>query len=621
LTGIIKLLSDAVANQIAAGEVVQRPSSIVKELLENSIDAGADHIKLLIKDGGSTLVQVIDNGKGMSETDARMCWERHATSKINRAEDLFSLHTYGFRGEAMASIAAVAQVEMKTKRKQDEVGTLIRIEASEIKEQSICSTPFGTSIAVKNLFYNIPARRNFLKSLTVETKHIFEEFQRQTLANPQISFQLFNQNQLVYDLPAQSLKERTLEIWGRKKNHALIPVDESTEIIEINGFIGSPESAKKTRGDQYFFVNNRFIKSPYFHHAIAQAFEGILQPEEFPSYILFLKVLPEKVDVNVHPTKTEVKFEDEKHIYNILKATARKALNQFLLPQKDTTSATESLGNWLQNDTLLRNPNWSDFKRAEPSPSNTKNHFNPFQQDTKTPRYQNQDWQKILGPIDTPNTEQHQISSFNELPREISTSHPNDNPISIQSAFQLNPRYAVANLNQSLYIVDIKRTHQHLAFNRFLHQLELQKGHSQQLLFPRNIELKPAHLAQVLDILDSFHSLGFDLSHFGGNTLIINGLPAQLPPCDEQKLIEKILDDYEQTAGDVKLNKNQALALSMSRHSTQHLPPLKNQEELIYLLGKLFQQDQSAYTFDGKQIYVTIGADSIFEWFDKKRKI
>jgi DNA mismatch repair protein MutL len=619
LAGIIKLLTDAVANQIAAGEVVQRPASIVKELLENSIDAGATHIKLLIKDGGSTLVQVVDDGKGMSETDARLCWERHATSKINRAEDLFALHTYGFRGEAMASIAAVAQVEMKTKREQDDVGTFIRIEASEVMEQSICSAPKGTSIAVKNVFFNIPARRNFLKSITVETKHIYEEFQRQAMANPHIAFQLFNQNQPVYDLPIRPLKERILELLGNKKAASFIDVFEDTEIIKISGFIGIPEVARKTRGDQYFFVNQRFIKSPYFHHAVVQAFEGILNNDEFPSYVLFLEVDPQKVDVNVHPTKTEVKFEDEKHIYNILKATARKALNQFLLPHENVPNSEDSLGNWLQNDSINRHPNWNQFNKIEhPNPA-AKTHYNPFQNEAKFQSYSQQDWQKILGPIET-KTPQFEIplpSAASTPPNFSETSYQ----VEIQDAFQFNDKWAVAKLNQNLYIIDLKRTQQHIAFHQFLKQLEKQKGHTQQLLFPRNIELTPPKIALILELMNSFKSLGFDLGHFGGNTLIINGLPAQLPSCDEQKLIEKILDDFEQTAGDLKLEKNQALALSMSRHVTQNSPTIRTKEELHHLISTLFQDQLGAFTFDGKQIYISIGADSIFEWFEKKRKL
>ena len=621
LSGIIKLLSDAVANQIAAGEVVQRPSSIVKELLENSIDAGATQIKLLIKDGGSTLVQVIDNGKGMSETDARLCWERHATSKIKRAEDLFSLNTYGFRGEAMASIAAVAQVEMKTRRQSDEVGTFIRIEASECLEQSICSAPIGTSIAVKNVFFNIPARRNFLKSISVETKHIFEEFQRQAMANPKIGFQLFNQNQEVFDFPIRSLKERIADVLGRKKIDAFIEVDEPTEIITIHGFIGTPELARKTRGDQFFFVNDRFIKSPYFHHAVNQAFEGVLESDHFPTYVLFFTIDPSKVDVNVHPTKTEVKFEDERHIYNILKAAVRKSLNSYILPQNNENIKNDSLGNWMKSDPFTTTPNWNDFKTQNPPSNSNNNYYNPFSEANNQNRYKSQDWEKILGPTEGINSRFDDTQNSRAYNAALINFSDTAAKPEIKGYFTISDTHLVCNINELLYLIDLRKAQQHLYFIQYSKQLENQKGQSQQLLFPRNIELPPSKLAILLELMEAFSHLGFDLGHFGGNAIIINGLPAQLPACDEQALIEKIIDDYEQTAGEVKLSKNQALALSMSRQSASKQNVAKNKEEFEFLINGLFQSEMPQYTFDGKQIYVTLGADSIFELFNQKKRL
>lgn len=621
MSGIIKLLTDAVANQIAAGEVVQRPASIVKELLENSIDAGATHIKLLIKDGGSTLVQVIDNGKGMSETDARLCWERHATSKINRAEDLFTLHTYGFRGEAMASIAAVAQVEMKTRRQSDEVGTFIRIEASECLEQQICSAPVGTSIAVKNVFFNIPARRNFLKSITVETKHIFEEFQRQALTNPHIAFQLFNQNVDVFDFPIRPLKDRVADVLGRKKIDSFIDVNEPTEIIDIQGFIGAPELARKTRGDQFFYVNNRFIKSPYFHHALTQAFEGVLEKDQFPTYVLFFTIDPSKVDVNVHPTKTEVKFEDERHIYNILKAAIRKSLNAFIIPQNNPEFSNDSLGNWMKSDSFTKTPNWNDFNPSNTTSNSQRNSYNPFPNTDKGPRYQGQDWQKILGPTDSLSSRFDESAPYQQPTQYQTIANPSAAPFELKGFFTLGDTYLACNVSHTLHVIDIKRAQQHLFFNQYSQQLEKQKGQSQQLLFPRNIELPAAKLAILLELMDAFSFLGFDLGHFGGNAIIINGLPAQLPACNEQALIEQIIDDYEQTAGDVKLSKNQSLALSMSRQSASKQAIARNKEEFEYLISELFKCNMPQYTFDGKQIYVTLGADSIFELFNKKKRL
>lgn len=613
MSGIIKLLTDAVANQIAAGEVVQRPASIVKELLENSIDAGATEIKLIIKDGGSTLVQVIDNGKGMSETDARLCWERHATSKIRKAEDLFSLKTYGFRGEALASIASIAQVEMKTKRSEDEVATFLRIEASVVQEQRVDNSPVGTSIAVKNVFYNIPARRNFLKSITVETKHIYEEFQRQALVNPSISFQLINQQNEVFHYTQRNSLERIIDVIGKYKEDDFIEVFEETDIIQIKGYVGAPNICKKTRGDQYFFVNERFIKSPYFHHAVTQAFEHLIDAESFPTYILFLSVKPEKLDVNVHPTKTEVKFEDEKHIYNILKASIRKSIGQFIVPGDSQILGTENLSQWLNHDSMHRM--WEPPKVQN---GNT-NSFNPFGNQEIKKQYSHQDWQKILGSTDFSNQSavlntQHNENSnpqlFNEKPR-----------VQLLNSFTLGSKYIVANINFSLYIIDIKLALQHFHFTEYLKQLENKMGTTQQLLFPRTIELNHVHLNVLLEIMEDLKYLGFDIGHFGGNTLIINGVPAQLSQSNEQEVLEKIISDYLSTQGEVRLSKHQSMALSMARQNAQLTSNLEKPEEIQHIIHQLFSLDSPQFTFDNKQIFISLGSDTIFDMFNKHRKL
>jgi DNA mismatch repair protein MutL len=644
LSGIIRLLTDAVANQIAAGEVVQRPSSAVKELLENSIDAGADQIKLLIKDGGSTLIQVIDNGKGMSEIDARMCWERHATSKIRQAQDLFALNTYGFRGEALASIAAVAQVEMKTKRQEDELAVYIRIEGSEVIDQKLDSGVNGTSISIKNLFFNIPARRNFLKSIAVETKHIYEEFQRQAMANPQITFQLYNNSQEVFNWPATTLHERIKDILGTKKGEDFIQFEEHTEIVQIKGFVGPPQMAKKTRGDQYMFVNHRFIKSPYFHHSIMQALEGSLEKDSFPSYVIFFEVAPDKVDVNVHPTKTEVKFEDEKYIYDILKVSVRKAFGSHLLPNQQNIFQQNDFNDWISQDV-----------RSNPFPKDSnKTSYNPFGNSPQKNRYENQDWQKILGPVDSElnngfnrnnfGSNDHFGSNFNGGSNRIDEFSNVNSPfqranalqssstqgnsllpqtettIQISGSFHLGERLLAANLGSTLHIFDLKLAQQHILYHQFLDQLEKSKAITQQLLFPRTIELNPSKITVLLEIMDSVKSLGFDLGHFGGNSLIINGVPAQLSNIDEQKSIEKLLEDYLNTQGNIKLEKNQSLALSMARQSTSAQSMLKSQEEIQYLVQELFKTPNPQFTFDGKQIFITLGPDVIFDLFQKSKK-
>jgi DNA mismatch repair protein MutL len=613
VSGIIKLLTDAVANQIAAGEVVQRPASIVKELLENSIDAGATEIKLLIKDGGSTLVQVIDNGKGMSETDARLCWERHATSKIRKAEDLFTLKTYGFRGEALASIASIAQVEMKTKREQDEVATYLRIEASAVQEQRVDNSPVGTSIAVKNVFYNIPARRNFLKSITVETKHIYEEFQRQALVNPNISFQLINQQNEVFHYTQRNSLERIIDVIGKYKEIDFIEVIENTDIIQIHGFIGAPNICKKTRGDQYFFVNERFIKSPYFHHAVSQAYEHLIDADSFPTYILFLTVKPEKVDVNVHPTKTEVKFEDEKHIYNILKASIRKSLGQFIVPNDSQILGTENLSQWLNNDSMHRQ--WEPPK-GHVSNSNS---FNPFGNQEVKKQYSHQDWQKILGSTEySNNTPFHQSQNPDILNPVLFENKP---LVQILGSFTLSAKYIVANINHGLYIIDIKLALQHFHFTEYLKQLENKVGTTQQLLFPRTIELNHTQLNVLLEIMEDLKYLGFDIGHFGGNTLIINGIPAQLSQSNEQEVLEKIISDYLSTQGEIRLSKHQSMALSMARQNAQVSSNLEKFEEIQHIINQLFSLDSPQFTFDNKQIFISLGSDTIFDMFNKNRKL
>ena len=606
------------ANQIAAGEVVQRPASAVKELLENSIDAGATQIKLLIKDGGSTLMQVIDNGKGMSETDARMCWERHATSKIRKAEDLFSLHTYGFRGEALASIAAVAQVEMKTKRKEDEVATFIRIEASEVIEQRIETAPDGTSIAIKNLFYNIPARRNFLKSISVETKHIFEEFQRQAMANPHIHFIIYNNNSEVYNWTPKSYLERLADTLTKKNTTEFLPLEEITEIVEITGFVGTPNISKKTRGDQYFFMNDRFIKSAYFHHAVMAAYEGLIDTDSFPTYTLFLKVAPSKVDVNVHPTKTEVKFEDEKHIYNLIKAAVRKALGTFVVQPNSEILGMENINQWLSKPNNLQQSH--DWNRIEqPYTEKVDSRYNPFTQDRKPyDRNSNQDWQKILGSVE-PHFNQQTIQSSVGNFQQQDAFPATENDIAILGWFNLAERYVVANVEGNLYIIDKRLGHQHILFQQYFKQLEQLKGTTQQLLFPRNVELSPSHLAVALEIIDDLKHLGFDLGHFGGNSILVNGLPAQISSADEQKLIEHILEDYINTQGDLKLTKHQSLALSMSRQGVNYSQNFTSSDEVKFLIKEIFALSNPQFTFDGKLVFVKLTAETIFDLFKKQR--
>lgn len=627
-------MSDAVANQIAAGEVVQRPASAIKELLENSLDAGATKITLLVKDGGSTLMQVIDNGKGMSETDVRLCWERHATSKIQKAEDLFRLNTYGFRGEAMASIAAVAQVEMKSRRAEDEVAQYIRIEGSEVLEQRVDAAPVGTNISIKNLFYNIPARRNFLKSIAVETKHIVEEFLRQAMANPEVEFVYHNNGQLVYHFKIQSPKDRVMETMGKKDASQILLVEEQTDIVEIQGFVGAPGLAKRTRGEQYFYMNGRFIRSSYFHHAVSAAYEGLIESETHPLYALYLRVHPSKVDVNVHPTKTEVKFEDEKHIYNLIKAAVRKSLGSFVVQPNMDLGDFNNFDAFLSQPIAPRSgatpPQWQggspgSGEKRDPS-------YNPFGGNGGSyQRSSHQDWQKVLGSVEqTPQTtlRQSQNSSlWHENASQDALSHSSNTEITpgavpsllVQGAFSLGDAYVVANVAGVLKVIDKKKAQQHIYYHDFLSQLHAHASASQQLLFPRTVELPPAQIPLVLELLQELQWLGFDLSHFGGNTLIVNGVPAILSQGDEQKLIEQLIEDYQNSQGDLRLNKYQSMALSMARHSVIRNPIQQNPEELQTLLQRLFSLSEHNATFDGKTIVVEISAAQLFDAFQSHK--
>jgi DNA mismatch repair protein MutL len=638
LTSVIKLLPDAVANQIAAGEVVQRPANAVKELLENSLDAGATKITLLVKDGGSTLMQVIDNGKGMSEMDARLCWESHATSKIRKAEDLFKLDTYGFRGEAMASIAAVSQVEMKTKRANDEVAQLIRIEGSEVLEQRVDAAPQGTNIAIKNLFYNLPARRNFLKSIAVETRHIVEEFLRQSMANPSVEFVYHNNGSLVYHFKAQPRKDRVLEAMGKKPNAEILEVKENTDIVQITGFVGAPGTAKRTRGEQFFFMNGRFIRSNYFHHAVNAAYEGLIPSDEFPFYALYLNVDPAKVDVNVHPTKTEVKFEDEKHIYNLVKAAVRKALGNFVVQPSISLGDFTHMGDFLNQPMSTQQLNTNQWQTDRSAFTEKRNpNYNPFgeQGSGGYQRSSNQDWQKVLGSVEQ--TGMHtmqrdssfngdasghfnQISGLNNSNSDTNADTNADPNSLIQGLFPLSDAYLVVNRGGVLTVIDKKLAQQHVFYHDYLKQLQAHAGQSQHLLFPRTVELPPAQIPVVLELLQELQWLGFDINHFGGNTLIVNGLPALLTQGDEQKLIENLIEDYQNTQGDLKLGKYESMALSMARHAVIRSGMGKTHEELEQLALRLFALQNPSHTFDGKPIFIEISAAFIYDTFQNKKQ-
>ncbi|MBO6515253.1 MAG: DNA mismatch repair endonuclease MutL [Bacteroidia bacterium] len=603
MADFIRLLPESIANQIAAGEVVQRPSSVVKELLENSLDAGATSIKLVFRDGGQTLLQVIDNGKGMTETDARMCWERHATSKIKKADDLFDLTTFGFRGEAMASIAAVAQVEMKTKPAGEALGTHIVIEASEVKKQEVVSMNDGTNITVKNLFYNIPVRRNFLKSVSVETKYIIEEFQRVAISRPDVEMSLFNGKNEVYKLRTSGLQQRIEDILLKSKKGKLLDVEEKTEIVRISGFVGSPELARKTRGNQFMYVNGRFIKEPYFHHAINNAYEDLIESDHHPFYVLFLEIDPSKIDVNVHPTKTEVKFEEGRPIYQIILSVLKKALAQYnVTPEIESTA-------FIPGFDKVSSP-FTDRPVKQPSVK-TDSRYNPFIGDSVKKKSETH-WEKLFEPFrDEPDR-----TAIPEPQTEITELTSKSESVEVGYVFQVHTRYLVCMVNRELYIVDQKRAHERVLYEKYTSQLNTAKVSCQQLLFPRTLELQPADFELVSNLMDEINQLGFDISPFGKNTLIINGTPADVPKGEEQEMLEGILENYKLNQQEPNLGKRENLARSLARNAGIKSGTVLAQEQSEQLVNDLFLCSQPNYTPSGKPTFVKLDPGKLAGFFE-----
>jgi len=616
MTDIIQLLPDAVANQIAAGEVVQRPASAVKELLENSIDAGADKIQLVIKDAGKALIQIIDNGSGMSVTDARMCFERHATSKVKKAEDLFAIRTMGFRGEAMASIAAIAQVEMKTRRHDDEIGTCISIEGSQVTNQEPVATPAGTQISIKNLFYNTPARRNFLKSNPVEMRHIIDEFQRVSLAHPGIFFSLHHDGSEIFNLPKGNLKQRIVHLFGNNYNERLVPVEEETTIINLRGFIGKPAFAKKTRGEQFFFVNNRFIKDPYLNHAVSSAFEELLPEDSYPLYVLFIEIDPAKIDVNVHPTKTEIKYLDEKSIYAIIKSAVKRSIGRYnIAPTLDFDQET-GFSNMISPKavedivppSINFNPDFNPFASDASSPSGLGYTTNARGYEPKISYEQKsntKNWGSLYEITQQPEAEQTSIYADDSIPETKQKQY-----------MQLHNRYIVSQIKSGLMVIDQQIAHERILYERFLLHLEDRKGASQQSLFPQTITLNATDFELAKSLLEDIKSLGFDVREFGKNTLIVEGVPVDLGSSNinETQLFEQLIEGFKNTQQELKLNKRDSLARSLAKNSAIKAGTSLSQEEMNTLIDELFACKTPNFSVTGKPIIQTI---TLFE-LDKK---
>lgn len=621
MSDIIQLLPDAVANQIAAGEVVQRPSSAVKELLENALDAGADKITLVLKEAGKALIQVIDNGCGMSMTDARMCLERHATSKIRKAADLFAIRTMGFRGEAMASIAAISQLELKTKRVEDELGTLINVEGSQVARQESISTPRGTSVSVKNLFYNVPARRNFLKSNPVELKHVIDEFQRVAIANPTVEFVFQNEQQHIYQLHKSNLKQRIVNLFGKSYNERLVPVEEDTDLIRLRGFIGKTDFAKKTRGEQFLFVNNRFIRDAYLHHAIMSAYSELLPKDSYPLYVLFIDIDPAKIDINVHPTKTEIKFTDEKALYAIVRSTVRKSLGKYhVAPSLDFEQETgfSNLINQMKTSDVITqptihfNPDFNPFSQTQKAqPSNKSYSQQQVKQGIPT------NWDSLYQITQVP-----QQTDFDFSTTTTTDSVPSLQPIDIVSSvtqnsqfFQLHGRYIISPIKSGLMMIDQHLAHERILYERYMQHLDNQLGSSQQCLFPNSISLQAADYMLLTEILPELKKIGFDIRILSNNAIVVDGVPANLSEVNEQELIENFLEAYKNNQSLSKVVVRENVARSLAKTSALKSGVILTHDLMNGLIDELFACVMPNISIDGKPIIATFTLDELANKF------
>lgn len=610
---IIQLLPDSVANQIAAGEVVQRPASVVKELLENAIDALAKTVHLKIKNAGKTLINVIDDGKGMSETDLRLSIERHATSKIKKVEDLFSLNTKGFRGEALPSIVAIAHATIKSRRKEDELGSSLNVQGSKVIAQEVCQCPEGTNIAVKNLFFNIPARRNFLKGNPVETKHILEEFLRVALIHPEVSMNLTNEDNNVYQLPKGNFRQRIVNIYGDKYNQRLVPVEEETDIVKVSGFVGKPEFARKTRGEQYFFVNNRFIKSPYLHHAVQNAFEELLASDQYPSYFLKLEIDPSKIDINIHPTKTEIKFEEERSIYAIIRTAVRQALGKFNIApsldfEKENSFEVPLLkkGDTIQVPSIKVDPEYNPFQSNRTEQKEMKFAGNKKNVD--------QGWEKLYKTntsLDNP-VPQHKIA-----PSDLDETKVN--PTAEEQKFmQLHGGYIISQIKSGFIIIDQERAHHRILIDRLENQMKDQNASSQQLLFPKDIELSPEHTVLLESLQDELKQIGFDIRSFGKNHFIVHGIPPEAIEAEIKSIIELMLNDLQEGDGNIKNKRKELLIHSIAYSMCIKRGQRLGGEEINHLIDELFACEMPYHLPNGKPIVINHSLEDLNKQFKRK---
>jgi len=615
----ILLLPDNIANQIAAGEVIQRPASAVKELLENAVDAGATEIKLIINDAGKSLVQVIDNGGGMSETDARMSFERHATSKITTIEDLFHIKTMGFRGEALASIAAVAQVELKTKRPDDETGTYIEIENSIVKKQEPIASSEGTSIAMKNLFFNVPARRNFLKSNTAEMRHIVDEFTRVALAFPQIFFSLTANNQQIFHLEAGNLKQRILQLLGNTYSTKLVSVKEETDYMNIYGFVGKPDTAKKTRGDQYFFVNNRFIKSAYLNHAVMNAYQEMITKDSFPMYVLFIDLDPTQVDVNVHPTKQEIKFEDEKIIYAFVQAAVKHALAQFSV----TPTLDFELDANIQQLSSVQQPFTEERKTAAAATSIfkgfTEKHKAHFIETTNKSELKH--WRDFYEGGPKPEVGSQKSEEVNAQRSMLNAQFSNEDSIQKNNYplstihYQLHNEYILSQTANGFILINQQAAHERIIYERLQEAAKGKTVATQRSMFPVTIELAPADSVLLEELMIDLQQLGYMIEPFGKNTYVVQGTPADMVQGNEKQVIDSLLEQFKHFSNDIKFSKREKLIRSLAWQQSIKAGRQLSEKEMEALVEDLFKCKQPNASPDGNPTYLEFKKDQLEKMF------
>ncbi len=616
MSNVIQLLPDHVANQIAAGEVVQRPASVVKELLENAVDAKATQIKVVIKDAGKSLIQVIDDGLGMSVTDARLCFERHATSKIRHAEDLFAIHTKGFRGEALASIAAIAHVELKTKPEGEELGTHIVVEGTKVIAQDPVVIPKGTSFSVKNLFYNIPARRNFLKSETVEFRHIVDEFQRVALAHPRIQFFLHHNGSELFNLPSSNLRQRIVGVFSGKTNEKLVPISEETEMVTVQGFVSKPEYAKKSRGEQFFFVNDRFIKSGYLHHAIMTAYDGLLREGMQPTYFIYLTVPPNTIDINIHPTKTEIKFDDEHALYAILRATVKHSLGMF--------NVTPILD--FERDPNLDTPYQSQRQHAIHPTIEVDSNYNPFLESEKPkPHGQstyrghsngNPSWESLYVDLKTDGQEL-MASGFESDTVHGSLFAATDTEMEapVSQTYQIQKKYIVTSIKSGLMIINQHRAHQRILYEQFLKNMTLANASSQKLLFPLELPFSQNEIALIAELKGALENMGFIFDAVTKDTITLSGIPLHTSESQVGLLIDAVIFDLNNELAENNFSQNDTVAKSLARSmaiKNGSFLALKDQENIV---NGLFACKEPATSPFNKPTFITLSVDDIEKRF------